>query len=117
MPQCDWTQWKQSKAQIDSLKDESVIADNKVQFLEFQVDVLKDEVVMLEKAGHLLALNHELQVDSLKDELVIAENKTLILDLQADVLNSSSSGMQFWGNSNLASDNILLLNANTPVLG
>ena len=73
MPQCDWTQWKQSKAQIDSLKDESVIADNKVQFLEFQVDVLKDEVVMLEKAGHLLALNHELQVDSLKDELVIAE--------------------------------------------
>ena len=41
MPQCDWTQWKQSKAQIDSLKDESVIADNKdnkVQFLEFQVD-------------------------------------------------------------------------------
>ena len=29
MPQCDWTQWKQSKAQIDSLKDESVIADNK----------------------------------------------------------------------------------------
>ena len=38
MPQCDCTQWKQSEAQIDSLKDESVIADNTVQSLEFQVD-------------------------------------------------------------------------------
>ena len=63
MPQCDCTQWKQSKAQIDSLKGESVIADNTVQSLE-------------------------LQVHSLKDELAIAENKTLTLERQADVLKA-----------------------------